>query len=251
MSLAESQGIKNTQKLSEFLGYKSPEKLYRLERDANAKPSFAVLQDISKKFENVDMNFLIRGVETQNNIVNESGSQYEKQLIPKTVTVDNNGKDNIVLVPVTAQAGYLEGYGDQEFIRHLPSYRLPKIDNGTFRMFEVKGHSMYPTLHSGCIAVGEWVEDINNIKDNNIYIVITNDGMVIKRVFNRSEKYGTLYLKSDNRKEYPSYTINPNEILEIWKLKTALLFEFQDPADLYDRVNDLEVELMMLNNRLQ
>lgn len=172
--------------------------------------------------------------------------------LPAILTVDTQGEENILMVPVAARAGYLTGYGDPEFLSTLPTYRLPKLNNGTFRMFEVAGHSMYPTIHQGSIAIGEWVENWHDIKDNQIYIIVTEgDGIVIKRVMNRIEKYNNLYLKSDNRKEYPSYTVEPGSIIEIWHLKTALIFEFQDPADLYDRVNDLEVEFHMLQGLLK
>lgn len=187
-------------------------------------------------------------------LVQEKPFFYEKRkgILPSVVTVDSQGEENILMVPVAARAGYLTGYGDAEFLSTLPTYRMPKLNNGTFRMFEVAGHSMYPTIHQGSIAIGEWVENWSNIKDNQIYIVVTaEDGIVIKRVMNRIEKYNNLYLKSDNRKEYPSYTIEPNSILEVWHLKTALIFEFQDPADLYDRVNDLEVEFQMLQGLLK
>lgn len=175
----------------------------------------------------------------------------EQSYTPKVVTVDGEGSENIVFVPVAARAGYLTGYGDPQYLRKLPVYRMPKLNNGTFRMFEVSGHSMYPTIHQGSICIGEWCERHSDIQDNNIYIIVTRDeGIVIRRVLNRIEKYNNLYLKSDNRKEYPSYTITPEAILEIWKLKTALVFEFQDPATLYDRVNDLEAEIGNLKTKL-
>ena len=186
--------------------------------------------------------------------VQEKPFFYEKQKgnLPSVITVDSQGEENILMVPVAARAGYLSGYGDADYLATLTTYRMPKLQNGTFRMFEVAGHSMYPTIHQGSIAIGEWVENWKDIKDNQIYIVVTaEDGIVIKRVMNRIEKYNNLYLKSDNRKEYPSYTIDPNSILEVWHLKTALIFEFQDPADLYDRVNDLEVEFHMLQGLLK
>ena len=166
--------------------------------------------------------------------------------VPKVVTVDTEGNENILMVPIPAQAGYLNGIGDPEYLESLPSYRLPRLNNGTFRMFEVKGHSMFPTIHAGAIAVGEFCESWKgDIKDNKIYIVITKeDGIVIKRVLNRLEKYGNLFLKSDNRKEYPSYPVKIEDIVEVWELKTAFIFDFQDPADLYDRVSDMEVELL-------
>lgn len=61
MQVTGYEGIKNPKQLGDFLGYNSAEKLYRLERDQNAKPSFEVLLDISKKFDNIDMNWLISG----------------------------------------------------------------------------------------------------------------------------------------------------------------------------------------------
>ena len=172
--------------------------------------------------------------------------------LPQTVTVDSQGNENIVMVPVAAQAGYLTGYDDPEYLKQLPAYRLPKINNGTYRMFEVKGHSMLPTIHAGAIVVGEWVENWEeDIKDNLIYVIVSKeDGIVIKRVINRLEKYGNLCLKSDNRKEFPSYPIEKKDIVQVWKLKTGLLFEFSDPADLYDRMSDMEAELMNMKKKL-
>ncbi|NRR90618.1 LexA family transcriptional regulator [Winogradskyella undariae] len=174
----------------------------------------------------------------------------EPSQVPKLITVDSQGNENIVFVPVAARAGYLNGYGDEDFIKSLPTYRLPMVNNGTFRMFEVKGNSMTPTLHSGCIVVGEWVEDWSNIKDNQIYIIITDEGIVVKRVLNRLEKYGNLFLKSDNRSEHRSYPVKTDEIKEIWKVNLAMLYNLLDPSSLFDRINDLEADVLNLKHNL-
>lgn len=164
--------------------------------------------------------------------------------IPKVVTVDSVGKDNVVLVPAKAAAGYLLGYGDASFVQSLPTFSLPNIKNGTFRMFQVSGHSMYPTVSDGSYVVGEWVENwIKDIKDNRIYVIVSTDGILVKRVLNRLKKYDNLYLKSDNRKEYPNISLEPNEIKEVWAVKMHLSFELPDPTVLYDRVGDLEAEI--------
>lgn len=179
--------------------------------------------------------------------MNELAAEYLKFQTPKVVTVDKTGNDNVVLVPVKAAAGYLSGYSDPEFIRSLPTYNLPNLHNGTFRMFQIGGHSMYPTLHDGAYVVGEWVEDwVNGIKDNRIYIVVVRstyaEGILVKRALNRFYKYGHLYLKSDNR-EYPSLTLLPQDILEVWEVKLYLGWELPDPATIYNRINDLEAEI--------
>lgn len=171
---------------------------------------------------------------------------------PQVITIDKYNEDNIVMVPVKAQAGYLNGYADPKFIKKLPTYNLPNLRNGIFRMFQVSGFSMIPTLHHHSIVVGQFVEDwANDIKDNRIYILVTKEhGIVVKRCLNRIEKYGTLYCKSDNRKEFPSFSLETPYISEIWEVKMALLHDLSDPADLHDKVNDLESELLYIKQHL-
>lgn len=180
----------------------------------------------------------------------ENPSLYNR--MPKVVTVDGSGKDNVILVPVKAAAGYLAGYGDNEFIQSLPTFSLPNIQNGTFRMFQVSGHSMFPTISDGSYVVGEWVENwIKEIKDNRIYVIVSDDGILVKRVLNRLKKYDNLYLKSDNRKEYPNRTLEPTQIKEVWAVKMHLSFELPDPTVLYDRVGDLEAEIDHIKSLLK
>ncbi|MGJ5643243.1 LexA family transcriptional regulator [Formosa sp. S-31] len=204
---------------------------------------------------NINPEWLLTGegelLKTEENSLNEQTVPYTNSNMPKLITVDSQGEENIVLVPVSARAGYLKGYGDPSFIGSLPTYRLPRLSNGTFRMFEVKGQSMIPTLHDRSIVVGEWVENWNDIKDNQVYIVVTDEGVVVKRVLNRLEKYGNLYLKSDNRSEYPSYTVTQNEIKEVWKVNLAMIFELLDPSTIFDRVNDLEAEILNIKGAIQ
>ncbi len=61
LSYAQSQGIRNISALAEALGYEKPEKLYRLKRDENARPSFEVIADITNLFENLNLRWLITG----------------------------------------------------------------------------------------------------------------------------------------------------------------------------------------------
>jgi phage repressor protein C with HTH and peptisase S24 domain len=194
-------------------------------------------------------------------LVNGSGNMLKNQQeeptitenrTPQVVTINKYNEDNIVMVAESAHAGYLDGFGNPEFIGELPTYSLPNLRNGIFRMFQVAGFSMLPTLHHHSVVVGQFVENWqDDIKDNRIYILVTKDhGIVVKRCLNRLEKYGNLYCKSDNRKEYPSFQLETKDIAEIWEVKTALLHDLSDPAELHDKVNDLESELLMIKNHL-
>ena len=169
-----------------------------------------------------------------------------KDLMPKVVVVDDQDEERIPLVPVYAQAGYLSGYDDCSFIETLPTYSLPTLRNGTYRMFQVSGLSMFPTLQDGSYVVGKFVEDWQSLTSNRVYVVVPqNDGIIVKRVINSIEKYGTLYCKSDNR-TYPHISVHLSEVKEVWECKMHLSFEFLDPVTNYQKIAALEADVAHL-----
>jgi phage repressor protein C with HTH and peptisase S24 domain len=126
------------------------------------------------------------------------------------------GTNEIQLVPVKAAAGYLAGYADPEFIDELNTFTLPMLAPGHYRAFEIMGDSMLPTP-SGSVIVGEKVEDLNDLKSNNTYIVISrNEGIVYKRVMKANRVKNKLTLVSDNP-AYQPYNVNMEDVLELWK----------------------------------
>jgi len=183
------------------------------------------------------------------NAVEEPRYQYASTM-PKVITVDFQGNDNIVLVPVRARAGYLNGYGDPDFIQTLPAYRLPGLNHGTFRMFEVFGHSMVPTFHESDCMIARYVENFNEIRDNRVYVVVTKDhGVVVKRVVNRISREGKLILNSDNlrhRDDYPPIVVNPEDIMEIWYVVSYLSRQMREPGEMYNRLIDVESRLTLI-----
>lgn len=174
--------------------------------------------------------------------------------MPEVVTVDKSGKDNVVMIPVKARAGYLLGYGDREFISELPTYHLPNLQGGTFRAFEVDGHSMTPTLSSSDIVIAEWVDDFDHITDDRVYVIVTKDeGILVKRVLNRVTEYGFIIAKSDsieNPSAYPNIQIRPDNISEVWYVKSFISSNLASPYSLYHRMNDLEAELEYLKSSM-
>ncbi len=209
-----------------------------------------------ENFPNLNLDWLLAGIgepykSESSNLVHEPAIQYQT---PKIITVDDHNRDNIVLVPQTLQAGYLQGgFSEPHFIEKLPTYRMPGLDNGVFRMFEIRGNSMFPTVPARSYVVGQFIEDwVRDIKDNQVYAIISReveDGLV-KRCINRIRKYNNLICKSDNRREYPTQNIDPASIREVWEVKLHLNFHLPDPSDMYDRVNDLEAEVQQIKRLL-
>jgi transcriptional regulator with XRE-family HTH domain len=142
------------------------------------------------------------------------------------ITVDQGDRENVELVNQKAFAGYLSGYYDVEFVKELPKVNLPMLPrNATYRCFEIKGESMLPVM-PGSFVIGSFIDDLDKIKDGVTYIVVTNDGIVYKRVF-KFMKDEKLLLVSDNA-EYKPYLVNMSEVLQIWAF--AGYFTFNAPV---------------------
>lgn len=181
-------------------------------------------------------------------LVEEPPGNYHR--IPQVITVDSQGNENVIMVPVKARAGYLNGYADPKFISKMPAYRLPGLNNGTFRLFEVDGSSMYPTLSGGDLVIGQNVEQLGLVRDDRVHVIVTKeDGVVVKRVLNRINKDGKLILKSDNYKDrdmYPPIVCNPEDVIEIWYAIGFISRQLRPPEEMYKRLIDLEGRFTLL-----
>jgi transcriptional regulator with XRE-family HTH domain len=174
-------------------------------------------------------------------------------------TVDKTGRDNIVLVPIKAQAGYLQGAQQPEYIEHLPTFWLPGLNHGTYRAFEVSGYSMLADrtgFFPGDIVVGEYVERLEEIKDGFVYILVNNaqevDNIVLKRCLNYLDKGGVIICKSDNKDpQYPTFPLPVENIKEVWKFKIKLTRQAPEPSGLYERINALEGDMVLLKEQLK
>lgn len=181
---------------------------------------------------------------------NDAGKNYGKvSTMPKVITVDSRGEENVIYVPVKARAGYLTGYGDAHFIEKLPAYRVPGLNNGSYRIFEVDGNSMFNTLADGDKVASRW-QMLSEIRDDRVYILVTNnDGIIIKRLINRYEE-GKIIAKSDNnhKGEYPDLLIDIHEIAEVWYVVERYTRQMSRPGEIYKRVVDLEGDMAMMKD---
>jgi hypothetical protein len=59
--LIERKGLKNVAELANLLGYGSPQKIYRLKQEEDAKPSYDMIKDFSSKFEDLNLRWFLTG----------------------------------------------------------------------------------------------------------------------------------------------------------------------------------------------
>ncbi len=136
------------------------------------------------------------------------------------VSVNESGDENIELVPVKAQAGYTSSFGDLDFIASLPKFSLPFLPKEqTYRCFQIEGDSMLP-IPEGSWVTCSYIDDWTQLKNGTPCIVVMRDeGLVFKIVYNKIEQERTLQLVSSNR-IYKPYEIDINSVAEIWKFET-------------------------------
>jgi transcriptional regulator with XRE-family HTH domain len=163
------------------------------------------------------------------------------------------GTSEISFVPVKAAAGYLAGHADPEYIDELNTFTLPMLSPGNYRAFEIIGDSMLPTP-SGSIIIGEMTGNLEDIKSNQTYIIISrNEGIVYKRVMKNAKSKGKLTLVSDNS-TYQPYTVNANDILEVWKANMVITKANVQPRwdvnQLASMVSNLQDQVTNLKDKL-
>ncbi len=159
-----------------------------------------------------------------------SGSKL--RVLTTTVTPENN--DNIELVSEKASAGYSHSFADPEFIKVLPAFQLPFLPRDRkFRTFQIKGDSMLP-IPDGAYVTGEFVQNWNQIRDGLPYIVLTLDhGIMFKIVENLIKTEGVLRMISINT-QYEPYTIEINQVREVWKFVHYISSEIPSGNSLKD-----------------
>jgi transcriptional regulator with XRE-family HTH domain len=190
-----------------------------------ADPKYDLLKKIALYFEISVDDFI-------NETINEKWAPKPKgnpaNLRILSISVDKEDNENIEMVPMKASAGYLNGYADPEYVAQLPKFYLPMFKQGTFRAFEIKGDSMLP-LVSGTVIIGEYVENWNDVKPGDTYVVLSkSEGVVYKRIGNKYRDNKKLKLMSDNP-AYEPYEIGADDILEIWKAKAYLSTQLPTP----------------------
>lgn len=211
--------------------------------EERAEPNIEILQSASKLFR----------ISIDELLADDLNSHKAKTYLEKRRHQKLLDHSSIIsLVPVKAAAGYLAGYSDPDFIDELNTFTLPMISTGEHRAFEIIGDSMLPTP-SGSIIVGQKMEKIDDLKNNQTYIVVSKqEGIVYKRVLksNRSKK---ITLVSDNP-IYEPYQMNPEEILELWQAEMVLTRvnhqQRWDVNQLADLVGKLQNQVSTLKKKL-
>ena len=153
-------------------------------------------------------------------------------------TVGPDNEENIELVNEKAKAGYATGFADPEYIRILPTFRMPFLSKQKkYRTFQISGDSMLP-IPDGAYVTGEFVQDWHTLRDRDAYIILTrDDGIMFKVVENKIAEEGKLILHSLNPL-YKPYDIAIGNVLEIWKFVNYISPEIPETNKIKENLAD-------------
>jgi transcriptional regulator with XRE-family HTH domain len=204
--------------------------------EARNEPPIDLLIRLSEYF-HIAVDALIRGDLKKTNL--DGLMKIGKNRILFPILIDSDGNDMVELIPVKAQAGYLRGYSDPDYIERLPKMKLPFLPTGKHRAFPIKGDSM-PPIKEGSFIIGKFLERVEEIKIGKTYVVVTkDDGLSYKRVMNMTKK--EIELHSDN-KLYKPYKVKTEEVLELWEYTCCINM---------NQYNDDELNLNSIMNMLR
>ena len=203
---------------------------YAKYEDGKSEPPIEILLRMSK-YHKVSIDLLV-SIDVRkyplDKMVNLPGN---KILLP--VVVDPEGNKYIEIVPQKASMGYLNGFSDPEYIENLPRIQLPFLGHGIFRGFMADGDSMPPFADGTCV-IGEYVEQLDDLKKGKEYMFITSEGYTFKTFVKRNKS--TLTVAADNT-FYNSYDIPLTNVVQIWRYVRGILPQDYKPYYLPDHAN--------------
>lgn len=173
----------------------------------------------------------------------------KKEVLPKVITVDSSGSENILLVNQKAAAGYPHNIQDVEWHKQLPAFGipLPQYRNATYRGFQIEGDSMLPNFRPEEWVLGKAVPDMDEMNDNKIYVVVTSDSVLVKKL-RKLENPSKILLISLNE-DYAPFEMSVSDVQELWQVNSKLTFSIDSHSEnnilrqLQQSMNELKEQL--------
>jgi len=234
----------NANEFAKALGYKAPEKVYAMIKNKN-RPSYDTLNDIFRLFPQINTDWLVNEHSTQPMLKEDAIDEKTVTLYRPLETWEE--KKMIPLVDKHAYASWIEGFSNVERDSLMHVYLSDLIPGNSYVAVRIYGDSMYPTVADSDIVITSLISNLFEIKNNNIYVIVTNESVFCKRVINLGNK---LQLRSDN-KAHPSFSVEAQDVRGVWEVKRRITAHFASPIDMEERISETERNTYHLEQELQ
>jgi repressor LexA len=193
--LIDNQYNSNKKKFAESIGY-APQVVSNIVAGRRTKPSYEVLNAIISTNVYIDSEWLLTGKGKMIKEINEP-------VLDKT-----EEKKGIPLIPIEAMAGYSSG--DSQVMQYdvNSGYNIPELEGrGVEYLIRVSGSSMYPKYSNGDLLACKPLKDLSFFQWGKPYVLDTEQGAIVKRLFQCDENQEYLECHSDNKIHYPPFNI--------------------------------------------
>lgn len=112
------------------------------------------------------------------------------------------------LIPIEAMGGY--GKGDSQVMQYdiTSGYNIPELEGkGVEYLIRVSGSSMYPKYSNGDLLACKPLKDLSFFQWGKPYVLDTEQGAIVKRLFQCDDNNEYLECVSDNKTHYPPFKI--------------------------------------------
>jgi len=120
------------------------------------------------------------------------------------------------LIPLDCVAGFplLDNHGVT--LADCEQYAVPEFTaRGADYLIRVAGSSMYPRYSNGDILACKRVESLTFFQWGMIYVIDTQQGILVKRIFECTDDKNSIICRSENETDFPPFRLPKNEIRSV------------------------------------
>ena len=128
-------------------------------------------------------------------------------------TEEEPPKYALPLISIEAVAGFPTMDNDGVSINDCEMYNVPEFaSKGAQYLIRVSGSSMHPSYANGDILACRKIDSITFFQWGKVYVLDTNQGALVKRLYEDKEHGDNVICHSDNAELYPRFSIPRDEI---------------------------------------
>jgi phage repressor protein C with HTH and peptisase S24 domain len=179
--------------------------------------STSMMTEITKDRSNVGVSAIQNAVNifgvNANWLVSGKGEMFKHEAEKKETDIVTKSTRSVPLLPIEAVAGFPGDDSKGITYADCDQYSVPEFDDRGYEfVIRVSGSSMYPKYSNGDILACKKIYDILFFQWGKIYVIDSSQGALVKRVFEDKQNPDCILLVSDNKENYPPFSIPKSDI---------------------------------------
>ena len=123
---------------------------------------------------------------------------------------------SLPLIPLDAVAGLPGDDNDGVILDDCERYTIPEFSaKGAQYLIRVSGTSMLPKYNNGDILACRKIDEMTFFQWGKVYVMDTRQGALVKKVFPDKDNPDNILCVSENKEEFPPFTLPKDEIRSI------------------------------------